>query len=233
MKISLPLIVTGVVLSLGSISQAQESKNIAISNFTGVSVSNGIDIYLTQSNNENVKISAHPDLLKNVIVEKEGSNLRVRYKDNVSWSRLFKGQNIKVFINYKNLRSITASGGSDVTGENELKTDQLSILSSGGSDIDLAVRTKELKVQSSGGSDVNLKGTATSMDLSATGGSDIDALGLLSEYAKVRTSGGSDVNIHVTKALDAMASGGSDINYKGNASVKNTSSKSGDVSRIQ
>lgn len=234
MKTASALLALGLSAVFSAIFQEPENKNVPISNFNGVIVSNGIDVFLKQSQSENVRITAHPDLLKNVIVEKEGGNLKIRYKDNRGWSALFKGQNIKVYINYKTLQSIVASGGSDVIGESTLKTDRLSIVASGGSDIDLSLSTKELKIQSSGGSDVNLKGTATNMDLSASGGSDINALGLISEYAKAHTSGGSDANIYVTKALEASASGGSDINYKGNASVRKTSnSKSGDVSRIQ
>ena len=229
------LLTTAIILGFSVLlAQAQGSKNVSISNFNGLSVSNGIDLHLTQGNAENVRINAHPDLLKNVIVEKEGNVLRIRYKDNISWSRLFKGQEIKVFINYKKLESISASGGSDVFGENNLKTDRMTINASGGSDITIKLETNELKIQSSGGSDVDLQGTATNIDVSISGGSDLDATDLITSYAKVTASGGSDANIHVTKALEANASGGSDINYKGNAAVRKTSSnKSGDVSRIQ
>jgi hypothetical protein len=211
---------------------AQENKDIAITNFTEVSVSSGIDLYLTQSNSENIRVNAHTDLLKNVVVEKKGNNLNIRYKDNISWSRLFKGQSIKVYVNYKTLQAISASGGSDVYSQNTLKTDKLSISASGGSDIDLNVVAKDIQIQTSGGSDVNIKGNATNMEASSSGGSDIDALGFVVENARVSASGGSDTNVHVTKALDVTANGGSDVNYKGNPAVKKASGKSGEVNKI-
>jgi hypothetical protein len=212
--------------------RAQENKDIAITNFTEVSVSSGIDLYLTQSSSENIRVNAHADLIKNVVVEKKGNNLNIRYKDNISWGRLFKGQSIKVYVNYKTLQAISASGGSDVYSQNTLKTDKLSISASGGADIDLNVIAKDIQIQTSGGSDVNIKGNATNMEASSSGGSDIDALGFVVENARVTASGGSDTNVHVTKALDVTASGGSDVNYKGNPAVKKSSGKSGEVSKI-
>lgn len=212
--------------------KAQENKNVTITNFSEVSVSSGIDLYLTQSNSENIRVNAHTELLKNVIVEKQGNSLNIRYKDNISWGRLFKGQSIKVYINYKTLQAISASGGSDVYTQNTLKTDKLAVRASGGSDIDLNVVAGDIEIQTSGGSDVNIKGSATNMEAHSSGGSDIDALAFVVENARVSASGGSDANIHVTKALDASASGGSDVNYKGNAAVKKSAGKSGDINRI-
>lgn len=230
----LKLALTLLVFSVSAISlKAQQNKDISITNFTEISVSSGIDLYLTQSNSENIRINAHPDLIKDVIIEKEGnSTLRIRYKDGVNWGRLFKNQSIKVYINYKTLKGLSASGGSDVYTENTLKTDRLSISASGGSDLKMEVVTKDIEIHASGGSDIDLKGSATNMQASTSGGSDVNALNFVVDYAKVSSSGGSDANIHVNKALEASASGGSDINYKGSASVKNNSGKSGDVNRL-
>ncbi len=230
----LKLALTLLVFSVSAISlKAQQNKDISITNFTEISVSSGIDLYLTQSNSENIRINAHPDLIKDVIIEKEGnSTLRIRYKDGVNWGRLFKNQSIKVYINYKTLKGLSASGGSDVYTENTLKTDRLSLSASGGSDLKMEVVTKDIEIHASGGSDIDLKGSATNMQASTSGGSDVNALNFVVDYAKVSSSGGSDANIHVNKALEASASGGSDINYKGSASVKNNSGKSGDVNRL-
>lgn len=214
--------------------KAQDSKNVSLTNYNEVTVSNGIDLYLTQSNSENIKVSANSELLKNVIVEKSGSGLIIKYKNNENWGRLFKGQSIKVYVNYKTLRAITSSGGSDVFGENTLKGTKLALNASGGSDLKLTLAVKDLEVNVSGGSDADLRGTATNMTLAASGGSDIDAYDLITDYARVSASGGSDINVYVNKGLEASASGGSDVNYKGNAALnKTSSSKSGDVKKVK
>jgi hypothetical protein len=206
---------------------AQSDRSVSVKNFKGVTVSSGIDLYLTQGNTEALTIKGDRDLIKDVIVEQENGNVRIRYKEGVNWGRLFKNQSIKVYVNYKTLTSLTASGGSDVYTQNNLKS------ASGGSDLKLSLTVRDLTVTVSGGSDVDLKGSGENLQLTASGGSDVNAFSYVVNNAKATVSGGSDANIYVNKALEASASGGSDVNYKGNASVRKTSSsKSGDVNRV-
>ena len=210
--------------------KAQSSKNVALTNFNEVSVSSGIDVYLTQSNSENIRISANEEVLKNVLIEKSGTGLVIRYKNNNGLNRLLKGQATKVYINYKKMEVINASGGSDVFTENTLKSPRLTVHASGGADVKLDLAVKDLQLSISGGADAKLKGTATNMAVNSSGGSDVHAFELITDYAKVSSSGGSDANVYVNKALEASASGGSDITYKGEAALnKTSSSKSGDV----
>ncbi len=215
------------------ISNAQTSKNVSVKNLNGVTVSSGIDLYLMQGNSESLVIKGESDLIKDVIVEQSGSSITIKYKEGVQWSRLFKNQSIKVYLTYKTLTDLTATGGSDVFTQNTLKTDILNLRASGGSDIKMSLNCKDLSITVSGGSDLDLSGSGENMKLTASGGSDVDAFNYTVDYAKATVSGGSDANINVNKALEASASGGSDVNYKGNASLKKTSSsKSGDVSHV-
>ncbi len=198
-----------------SVAQAQNSKNVAVKNFNAITVSSGIDLYLTQGGTESLTIKASDDLLKNVIVEQSGTSLTIKYKEGINWGRMFKNQSIKAYVNFKTLKALTASGGSDVFTQNTLKTSVLDLRASGGSDLKMILAVNNLTLNISGGSDADLKGSGENMNANATGGSDIDAFGYVVNYAKV------------------TASGGSDVNYKGNASLKKTtSSKSGDVNHV-
>lgn len=212
---------------------AQSTRNVSVKSFKSVGVSSGIDLYLTQGNTEMVTIKGGNDLIKDVIVEQANGNIAIRYKEGVNWGRIFKNQSIKVYVTYKTLTGLTASGGSDVYTQNQLKSDVLNVRASGGSDLKLSLTVRDLTLTISGGSDADLKGSGENLQLTASGGSDVNAFGYMVNNAKATVSGGSDANIYVNKALEASASGGSDINYKGNASVRKTSSsKSGDVNRV-
>lgn len=212
---------------------AQNTKTIPVSNFNKVTVSSGIDLYLSQGSGETAKLVGDKELVDQVIIQKEGESIRIRFKDNFSWRNMFNNKTLKVYLSYKNLQEVSASGGSDVFTQNTLKTNRLTLNASGGSDLKMDVVCKDIEIHSSGGSDVDLKGKATNMALHTSGGSDVDALGFNVDYAKVSASGGSDANVFVNKALQADASGGSDVQFKGNASYQKTSSsKSGSVTRI-
>jgi hypothetical protein len=212
---------------------AQSAKTVPVSNFNAVSVSSGIDLYLKQGSSETLKFVGDQELLGKVMVEKDGDGIRIRYKDNSSWSNLFNNKSLKVYVTCRNLTSVSASGGSDVYTERPLKTGKLNLHASGGSDLKMDVSCTDVEIQASGGSDVYLKGKAVNMALHTSGGSDVNAFDFNVDNARVEASGGSDANIYVNKALEANASGGSDVHYKGNASYRKTSSsKSGSVTRI-
>ncbi|MFN0255673.1 head GIN domain-containing protein [Pedobacter ureilyticus] len=212
---------------------AQSSKTVNAKNFTNIAVSNGIDLFITQGNAESVVVKGQEEVIKDVIVLQEGSNLTIKYKEGINWSRLFKGTQIHVYVTVKKLNGIAASGGSDVETQNTINTDKMSIKSSGGADLDLNIVCKDISISSSGGSDINLKGSAENMVLNTSGGSDVDAFDFKVNYAQVNTSGGSDANIYVNKGLTASATGGSDISYKGNAALKKVSnSKSADITHV-
>jgi hypothetical protein len=211
----------------------QQTKAFPIQNFNEISVASGIDLYLTQGSTESVKLKTGEEIFKNLVVEKNGNHLTIKYKDNNSWQRMFQGQKIVAYVTCKNLNGLFASGGSDVFSQNTINTDQLTVHSSGGSNVKLNLTAKDVDLQSSGGSDINIKGKATNLIIQSSGGSDINAFEFMVENARVNSSGGSDVNIHVTKALETHASGGSDISFKGDAALKNSSSKSGQVRRLR
>jgi hypothetical protein len=212
---------------------AQYTKNIAVNNFSKVSVSSGIDLYLSQGTTEAAKVVGDKELVEKIVLQKEGNHLTIRFKENTSWSGLFRNrQGIKVYLTFKNLDELSSSGGSDVYTQNTIKTNRLTLASSGGSDVDMNIVCKDISIKASGGSDVDLKGSATNMNLDISGGSDVDAEAFSVDYAKVHASGGSDADIRVNKALEADASGGSDVTFSGDASYKKTSSsKSGSVKR--
>jgi hypothetical protein len=223
------------VISLNyTVAKAQDSKSVSVRNFNGVSVSSGIDLYLTQGTSESLTIKGRSDVIENVVVEQNGTEVVIKFKTGINWSGLFRNQSIKVYVNYKSLKNLVASGGSDVYTQNTLKTDILSVTASGGSDVKLALTCRDLSLTISGGSDAELKGSAENLRLTASGGSDVDAFAFPVNYAKATVSGGSDANIYVNKILEAGASGGSDVNYKGNATLKQTSSsKSGDINHVR
>lgn len=212
---------------------AQESRSVSVKNFNGLSVSSGIDLYLTQGSTESLVIKGKSDVIENVEIEQKGSDVHIKYKSGMNWSSMWRNQTIKVYVSYKTLERLSASGGSDVFSQNAMRATDLTINASGGSDIKLALNCKNLALSVSGGADVELRGTGENFSVSASGGADVNAYDFVVNYAKASVSGGADANLHVNKGLDAAASGGGDVSYKGSAVLKRTnSSKSGDVRRV-
>ena len=68
---------------------AQSNKNVKLNSFNEVTVASGIDLYLTQSAEENLTIKGDNDLIKDVIVTQNAGIVTIKYKQGVNWNRLF------------------------------------------------------------------------------------------------------------------------------------------------
>lgn len=227
-------LIVGLTSAQKTIKDANAQKR-NVKNFHGVYVSNGIDLFLTQSDEEAVAVSASENEYRDkIITEVEDGILKIYYEKKEGWNWGFSMDNkkLKAYVSVKTLEKLNASGGSDVSIENTIKGDKLSISISGGSDLDGELVYNELSLSASGGSDADIKGRVGNAKITASGGSDVNGYGLITEYCRVQSSGGSDVNVTANKEINASASGGSDIYYKGNATAKTNKSGSSDVKKV-
>jgi hypothetical protein len=190
--------------------------------FHAIKISNGIDLYLTQSKDEAVAVSASSEKYREKIrTEVENGVLNIfleKEPDGFSWS--WGNQKLKAYVSFKDLETLTASGGSDVFLESDVSLNKLDINLSGGSDLKGKVAIQELSLHQTGGSDIHISGTVNNLHVEASGGSDLHGFDLVADACTVHASGGSDMRITVNKTLSADASGGSDIYYKGSGVVK-------------
>lgn len=198
-----------------------------ITGFHGISVSSGIDLYLTQKAVEEVAVEADSEDLDKIKTEVESGILKIYIKEKSWFNWNFNSRPQKVYVSFKTLDKLEASAGSDVVSEGRLKLDKLNLDASSGSDIELELEVNDLSVGSSSGSDISLKGTATNLQADASSGSDIDASGLQSKNCDASVSSGSDIEVNVTEKLDANASSGGDISYSGNPKTKDINESSG------
>lgn len=207
--------------------QAGNRQTRKVEGFHGVSVSTGIDLYLTQKNAEEVIVEADSEDIDKIITKVEGGILKIYVKEkswfNINWDNNPR----KVFVSFVNLDKIEASAGSDVVSQSVLKLDRLNMNASSGSDIKLELEANELSVSSSSGSDITLKGKATKIQADASSGSDINASELKTKICNASVSSGSDIRVNVTDELDANASSGGDITYYGNPAQKDINESSG------
>lgn len=190
--------------------------------FTGVSTSNAIDVYVTQSDIQSVIVVADDNIQQHVKTEVKDDILNISFDKTFHWN-----SNIKVLISMKDITLLEASGASDIFVENPIIVGNLKVEVSGGSDIRLNVKGVELRCDVSGGSDAFLKGAIGYLYVDASGGSDCKAFDLISAKANIDVSGGSDAFITVSDELSASASGGSDIKYKGSPRITKIDSSGG------
>jgi hypothetical protein len=217
---------TGLVYAQKTVNDPNAEKR-NITGFHGIDVGGGIDLYLS-SGEEAVAVSAGNDEARDRIkTEVKDGILRIWYKWDGKLKIDWKNRKLRAYVSYKQLDRLHASGGSDVFSDGSIKTAELDMHASGGSDIKVSVEVSELKANASGGSDIIISGTAKNIDIDASGGSDFKGYELQTENCKANASGGSDIFITVNKELTVDASGGSDVHYKGTGLIRDIKSNGG------
>lgn len=195
-------------------------ENRFIEYFDAISVASGIDLYLTQGNQYALKIVADEDIMEEIKTELDGNQLMIGMKKNNWWKDGWHNRDpIKVYVTFEDLNYISASGGSDVFGETMIKTENMTIRSSGGSDVKLHIEANELTCNTSGGSDLDLEGKVENLEATSSGGSDLNAKDLTVQNCYLQSSGGSDAKVTVYGDLEVRASGASDAYIYGKPNI--------------
>jgi hypothetical protein len=247
-------ILFALLLLVGFVVNAQQKTSIVydenaqqrkVPSFTAISISSAIDLYLTQSDKNEVAVSATNDEIRDhIITEVVGGTLIIRLGDRGSWMSWRKWGNYKTkaYVSIKDINALTASGASNVHLINTIESPKMRIKLSGASDFKGNIKAGVLMYQLTGASDYKGEVSANSIDIDGSGASSIELIGnvddlaievsgassaklynLTSKGAILRASGASNIGVTVTEILRASSSGASDINYKGNPNVKESS----------
>jgi hypothetical protein len=191
-----------------------------LSGFSSIKVSNAIDLYLSQSDEEVVAVSAekanYRDHIKTTV---EGGVLKIWYENTGDGFR-FGNRKLKAYVSIKNLVKLQASGACDVVIAGKLSGNELSIDMNGASDFQGTLDVKTLDLKLNGASDATISGRVVNLKVDANGASDLKGYDLETDNCSAEASGASDIKITVNKELSARASGASGVYYKGSGVIR-------------
>ena len=126
--------------------------------FTGISVSRGIEVVLTQGNAEAVAVSAssaeYRDRIKTEVV---GGVLKIYFKEGIGnlFSQKKKKAMPKAYVSAVTLKLISVSSGASLNVEGIVKGDNMELDFSSGSLFRGEINAKEVKIGQGSGADAN------------------------------------------------------------------------------
>lgn len=199
--------------------------------YHGIEVSGGIDLYLSQGDEETVVVSAK-DIRMRDRIRTEVSNGILRISLPHGWS--VHDYRLKAYVSFTTLDRLVASGASDVFVDGVIGGEELFVSLSGASDFKGAVSVRRLKMEQTGASDARLTGVVSEVaSISSSGSSHVKGYELVTQSCTIDASGASDIQITVNKELSAYLSGASNVYYKGAGVIREThSSGSSSVKKV-
>lgn len=198
-----------------------ETKERKIGDFTGIKVSAGIDVFLTQDDNTKVEVVADENLHEVIKTEIRGNVLHVYSDVNIR-----RAKSKKVYVTCKKIEELGVSSAGDLTGQNKIVTDFLDISLSSAGDLDIEVEAQRIECSISSSGDARLSGSAEELYARLSSAGNLKAYELITKKCEVRVSSAGNAKIHVTEELDASASSAGDVYYMGDPKIKNISSSS-------
>ncbi|GAA4899772.1 hypothetical protein GCM10023311_26430 [Flaviramulus aquimarinus] len=193
--------------------------------FSTIKATEGLDVYITLSDREQVSVEADENLHELILTEIEGGVLKIHTKENIG-----RASSKKVMVSFKGISSIVSTSGSNVHSTNTITVENLELKSTSGSNMKLDVNTKALHCQSTSGSHLRLSGKTSKLIAQATSGSGIIAADLIAESSEVKATSGANITVNTSKDLTARATSGGDVKYYGNPEkVDKSDSSSGSI----
>ncbi len=191
--------------------------------FTEISASEGLMVYVTQADDFNIEVEADENVIELIATDIKNGKLRIHARENIGDATK------KIHVSLPEVTALKSSSGSQLHGENIVKSSSLEVDGSSGALMQLQLAVNELEIDASSGANLNISGTADHAEVDVSSGGLINAKDLQTKSCNADASSGGNVQIQVSEALTADASSGGNIGYSGNPKVQNKKSLSGSV----
>lgn len=204
------------------------TKSRDISGFSGVHISSGIDVYLSEGNSFEVTVEADENLHEVILTEVSGDLLVVK-TDHVS---IRNAKSKKVHVTLPKLNVLKISSAGDCEGQTPFHCDDLRISISSAGNLTLEVDAREIDLDISSSGDARLAGSADIFNAGLSSAGDLNAFDLIAAKVDVDVSSAGDARVHATEELSMNASSAGNIFYMGDAKILHSrSSSAGDIIR--
>jgi len=197
------------------------------SDFTVISVSEGLDAYVNQGSDFEIVVEADENIIDLIGTDIKNGSLRIHAIENIG--RATK----KVYVTLPVITALETSSGAELSTKNAIEAENIDLSASSGSNLQIEeLRAENVSTDSSSGAHIKVSGEAQALNSNASSGSGIKAENLITAKCRANASSGAEITVNVTESLLAEASSGGNIRYTGNAKIEQKRSSSGSVSAL-
>ena len=193
------------------------TKEVSVTSFDQLDISGVFSLMLIQGNKEEVKIEADDNLQSLFEVKNEGSKLTIGMKKDVNIHGKIK---MKVYITFKNLKSMDLKTVGNVTSEANMSFNDLDINNKSVGNVDLKLTTQNLTIQNKSVGNVKLNGKADNVTIKNKGVGSIQAASFVVQKMDIDNSGVGSAEVNAEKELKVKDSFLGKVSNKGSATIR-------------
>ncbi|MCF7797348.1 MAG: DUF2807 domain-containing protein [Lentisphaeria bacterium] len=183
-----------------------------LTEFSRISVTGSMDVFLTPGSDQLVRVEADDNLLPYIRTEVEGETLHIGTRPSFN---IRPRSPVKIYITLPHLTGIAVSGSGDVESNGEFDSDKMDLRVSGSGQITLPVEAKTIDTHLSGSGKITLRGNAGELNCNISGSGDLDARRLTAGVVTSNISGSGSSMVNAKRYLQASVSGSGHVWYYG------------------
>ncbi len=193
------------------------TRDISVQAFDALKASGVYELKLMQGDKEAVTIEADENLQELFTVKNDGSQLNIEMKKNIS---LRGKMRVKVFVTFRNLKSIDLSTVGNVSTENQLTFANLTLKNKSVGNVDLNFTANKLDLKNSSVGNVKLQGKAQTAVFKNSGVGNLRAGELVVQTLDIDNSGVGNAEVNAEKELKVNDNMLGRVTNKGAAPIK-------------
>jgi hypothetical protein len=191
----------------------QDDKNIIrltrdLPEFNSIDVGGAFTVYLKQGEPQIVEVETKGEFMDKVETKVNDGILEI------SSEGIKNVKVLNIYITMKDLTFLETSGAATVKGQTPFSAENLTLESSGASQVNFDLTADELQIEMSGASDMTLSGKVRHNNAELSGASHLQASDLETQVAFVSVSGASTADVNVLDEVTTEISGAGNVNYK-------------------
>jgi hypothetical protein len=195
------------------------SDNRKISGITQVKISGVINLYLSQGEEEFIRIEGNEKAVELLEITENGEVLEIGYQDEDQVKHIFEDFTPDVYLTVSDLTHLSFEGVGSIKSESILKVPSLVITGDGIGKIDLDIEANTIDATFNMMGNIVLRGRVENILLVNEGMGKIDASDLISQMMTLNSSGIGKVDVYCEGELSITVNGIGSVSYGGNPEV--------------
>ncbi len=212
----------------------RETRELNFDPFDDLEISGNFKVSLvplSTTDGHRVVIDADENLHEYIKIEREGSTLKVRWRNNINISS--KGR-INLTIYVQKLSSIEMAGSGDLVGKGLFENDSdMEFTVAGSGNINLELKSPKVEVSIGGSGKVSLEGKTREVEVAIGGSGDFLSPELLSEKASISIGGSGNAKVYASIDLEVNIAGSGNVYYGGSPKIERNIMGSGKVKPLE
>ena len=191
-----------------------------------ISVGGSFEVTLVAGEEGNLNVQIEDNLKEYLITEVEKGTLKIKWKKGIN---IYTKKGVKITVPFKDIESVSLAGSGNITSEDTINADDLSIAIAGSGDINLDVNAGDINSRIAGSGNIIVNGSGKNLECRIAGSGDFKGYDLNVENVDTRIAGSGNVQTSVNSTLTARISGSGNVHYKGSPTTNVKVSGSGSV----